>query len=133
MLPNDPIYYRMAEIGLKWKNGIPPDAKDMQALKECLEKHVNIMEDVVLLNNMSMAAHLVNDYDWQHRIIAASEEFAQTSHLEKSWLTQYEEREKDPRLEGYQPTTGTSALDDAWNKLKERIDREDQQNQEGAD
>jgi hypothetical protein len=107
MLPNDPIYYRLAEIGLKWKNGTSPDSTDMYNLRECLIKHATIMEDVVLLNNMSMAAHLVNDYDWQHRIIAASEEFAQTSHLEISWLTQYDERKIHPWSNESQPPTGT--------------------------
>ncbi|MNO78096.1 hypothetical protein D3C76_692230 [compost metagenome] len=105
MLPNDPIYYRLAEIGKRWKDtGTPPNAQEMNDIRDIMFKHANIMMDVVMLNNMSMAAHVANDHDWQHRILAASQEFAMTSVLPLSWLTEYEQREADPRLSDYPPT-----------------------------
>ncbi|MNC79399.1 hypothetical protein D3C75_1318700 [compost metagenome] len=68
-----------------------------------------------------MAAHVANDHEWQHRIIAASEEFAMTSVLPRTWLTQYEERTKDVRLDEYPPPTGTQKKSQPkieWNDVK---------------
>ncbi|MMZ45674.1 hypothetical protein D3C75_474250 [compost metagenome] len=86
MLINQPIYYRMAELGKKWENDTL-DATELHELRESLKKHAQIMMDVVTLNNMSMAAHIGNDTDWQHRICEATEMFATTGLLPTEWLT----------------------------------------------
>ena len=65
-----PVYQRMAELTFKQKFGGGLNITERQELEQCMQWNMNRCLKACLLQNLSFAAYLVGDTDWQHEICA---------------------------------------------------------------
>jgi hypothetical protein len=66
------VYMRMAELYQKRKHGTIR-ADELVELDHCMQLNLDHCWKKIILRNLSLAAHMTNDNEWQHEICAKIE------------------------------------------------------------
>lgn len=74
------VYKRLAELRFKQRNqGLT--AEEETEMRHCLDANMNRVRKLAGLENLSYAASVVGDIDWQHDICRQIDEFTDYSRM----------------------------------------------------